>query len=141
MDPLDLVFEPFGYGVVTGAAAFVAFGLAALGVALAAAVVRRLSVFLVLPGIARFLGVLFVVGAFADIAWMLIFPGRFYIEADQVVGFSPLLPFTLDEACGGHFLHGASFPLMTLLWGLFAAGTWAISFYLSRRLVREGTAA
>ena len=140
MDPLDLLFEPFGYSVVTGAATLVLFALAALAIALGATVSRRLSVLLALPAVARFLGILFVVGAFADIVWMCIFPGRLYIEPDQIVGFSPLFPFTLDVPCGGHFLHGASFPLMQGLWGAFAIVTWSLSIFVSRRLARQTAA-
>ena len=128
------------YSFLSAIAAALAFAVAAVCLAPTAfvsgiAIVRRR-----LGLVAIFLVTLVTLGLVSNAAWMLLFPGRLYVDRDLLFGFSPLLPFTLDQACDGHLLPGVSYTMMHGLWLVFAIATWTAAAKITRRLTYERAA-
>ena len=88
----------------------------------------------ILRRFALILGVVIVLGWPADFLWMLLFPGRWYLDKDHVYGFSPLWPFQLDTVCGDHFVGHGSYLTIEAAWLVFAAVVWLIAAQLARKV-------
>ncbi len=129
--------ELVGYALVTGAGLLSLFLVTVAGAGIAAALRRTASPFLHLPRIAFLFGLVFLVGAFADVAWVLLLDDRWYIEVDPIVAFSPVFPFTLDTVCGSHFISPGSWFTLELMWAAFALTTWLVSVRLLQSLGSE----
>jgi hypothetical protein len=115
--------------VATALLAIVALALLAHG--LIAGAKGQLNV---LRRFALILGAVVVLGFPADFLWILLFPGRWYVDKDHVFGFSPLLPFRLDTQCGAHFIGHGSYLAIEAAWLLFAAAVWLAGVELARKL-------
>lgn len=87
---------------------------------------------------ALILGAVIVLGLPADFLWILLFPGRWYLDRDHVFGFSPLWPFSLDTACGDHFIGHGSYLTIEAAWLLFAAVVWLVAVQLARKVWLRG---
>ncbi len=83
---------------------------------------------------ALIVGAVLVLGWPADFLWMLLFPGRWYLDRDHVYGFSPLWPFQLDTACGDHFIGHGSYLTIEGAWLVFAAVVWLMAAQLARKV-------
>ncbi len=129
--------ELVGYALVTGAGLLSLFLVAVAGAGSASVLRRTASPFLHLPRIALLFGLVLLVGAFADVAWLLLLDDRWYLEVDPVVAFSPVFPFTLDTACGSHFISPGSWLTLELMWAAFALTTWLVSVRLLQGLRAE----
>jgi hypothetical protein len=80
------------------------------------------------------LGAVIVLGWPADFLWMLLFPGRWYLDRDHVYGFSPLWPFQLDTVCGDHFIGHVSYLTIEAAWLVFAVVVWFVAAKLARKV-------
>src|SRR6266404_1308848 len=87
----------------------------------------------ILRRFALILGAVIVLGCPADFLWMLLFPGRWYLDRDHVYGFSPLWPFRLDTVCGDHFIGHGSYLTIEAAWSVFAAVVWLAAAQLARK--------
>jgi len=83
---------------------------------------------------ALILGAVIVLGLPADFLWMLLFPGRWYLDRDHVYGFTPLWPFQLDTMCGDHFIGHGSYLTVEAAWLTFAAAVWLVAAQLARKV-------
>ena len=88
----------------------------------------------ILRRFALILGAVIVLGWPADFLWMLLFPGRWYLDRDHVYGFSPLWPFRLDTVCGDHFIGHGSYLTIEAAWLVFAAAVWLVAAHLARKV-------
>lgn len=93
-----------------------------------------------LLGISISLGLLFGWGGVANSLWFSLPTERWYVQADPLVRYLPIVPFgswTLDEACGGHLLPGTSMLSLQALWLLFTVVVWSLSWFCYVRFRRE----
>jgi hypothetical protein len=89
-----------------------------------------------------FVGLLLVVGSFANGLWSCLVWGRLYFSTDYVFDFSPFWPITqgLIDAPFGDMrgqLLGVSLFQLQFVWLLFALGTWALTILLYRLICRR----
>ena len=88
----------------------------------------------ILRRFALILGAVIVFGWPVDFLWMLLFPGRWYLDKDHVYGFSPLCPFQLDTVCGDHFIGHGSYLTIEAAWLAFAGVVWVTAVQLARKV-------
>ena len=89
-----------------------------------------------------FLALLLVVGSLFNGLWSCLVWGRFYHHPDYVFDFSPFWPITQMRIDTPNFgdrrgeLIGVSLFQLNLIWLIFALGTWGISAFLFRKLLK-----
>jgi len=89
-----------------------------------------------------FMGVLLAVGSIFNGVWSCLIWGRLYFSTDYVFDFSPFWPITrkvVDASFGdmrGELLSASLFQLQ-LVWLFFAAGTWAVTILVYRRVCKR----
>jgi hypothetical protein len=94
----------------------------------------------ILRRFAFILGAVVVLGLPADFLWMLLFPGRWYLDRDHVYGFCPLMPFRLDTVCGDHFIGHGSYLTIEAAWLVLAAAVWIVGVKVVQKLACSRTA-
>lgn len=133
----NYLLEAYFYAIVAGSL-FVSILLLGAIVLLPALFRNREKYLPYLLRTSIFLGLLFVWGGIANSLWFALPTERWYVQADPLVRYLPIIPFgswMLDEVCGGHLLPGTSMLSLQALWLLFTVVVWSLSWFCFGRLV------
>ena len=134
-----MVFTVLIYLVVAGI--FFAILLALVAVALLPLLPKRRAFYLsFLSRAALFTALLFLWGGVANSVWSVLPTDRWWVAADVVVFYLPIIPFgewSLDRMCGGHLLPGVSMWVPRALWLLVTIGVWGASLLSYTRIRRR----
>jgi hypothetical protein len=87
--------------------------------------------------LALFAGLVVLLGVPCNLIFVVALRDRYYVAADPIVDWIPWLPsgnWILDEACGGHYLAGASVVTLRVAWALLAVPTWISAFLVLRSI-------
>ncbi len=92
--------------------------------------------------VALFGTILFAYGIPADVLYTLVMRERFYTDNDPLVDWLPWLPsglHTIDFACQGRYLNGASAWTLNVAWTLLAIPVWVLTYWTSRHIWSIGS--
>lgn len=127
------------YVIVAGVLFAVLFAL--LAAALLPLLLKKRAFYLpLLSKAALFTALLFLWGGVANSVWSVLPTDRWWVAADVVVFYLPVIPFgewSLDRVCGGHLLPGVSMWVPRALWLLVTIGVWGASLFSYKRLRQQ----
>jgi hypothetical protein len=116
-----------------------ACAVAALGVP--AVVLKRPRLGEAARRVAAFGAILFACGMPANVVYTIVLRGRFYTDNDPLVDWLPWLPselHTIDFACQGRYLGGASAWTLNVAWALLAVPVWVCTLWIFRKVCSIG---